>query len=285
MALNPFSGLVSVGVVQMVSSQFFEKNLIAADSFIREAAGNNVKAVFLPENFLLFANPNPREFAEAEQVNAKIFLSNLAAELKCWIFAGTLPMSYTSGGKSVLEPRVRAASLVFNDEGLEVARYDKIHMFDVDVADKQKRYRESDIFEAGDSLETVQTPFGRFGLTVCYDIRFPEVYQRLRDKDVQCFAIPSAFTKITGEAHFEVLMRARAVENFCFTIAACQGGTHDSGRETYGNSMVVNPWGETLCRASKGESIIYANLDYQMLEDARRNMPTHLQRKIGFDEN
>jgi predicted amidohydrolase len=285
MALNPFSGLVSVGVVQMVSSQFFEKNLIAADSFIREAAGNNVKAVFLPENFLLFANPNPREFAEAEQVNAKIFLSNLAAELKCWIFAGTLPMSYTSGGKSVLEPRVRAASLVFNDEGLEVARYDKIHMFDVDVAYKQKRYRESDIFEAGDSLETVQTPFGRFGLTVCYDIRFPEVYQRLRDKDVQCFAIPSAFTKITGEAHFEVLMRARAVENFCFTIAACQGGTHDSGRETYGNSMVVNPWGETLCRASKGESIIYANLDYQMLEDARRNMPTHLQRKIGFDEN
>jgi len=283
MALNPVTEVVKLGVIQMVSSQLFEKNLSAVEPLIREAAGNKVKAVFLPENFLLFANPNPRAFAEAEQAAAKRYLSNLAAELKCWIFAGTLPLSYDGDGHTILHSRVRAASLVFNDEGKEVARYDKIHMFDVEVADKQKRYRESDTFEAGKSLESIKTAFGHFGLTVCYDLRFPEVYQRLRNRGVECFTVPSAFTKPTGEAHFEILMRARAVENFCFAIAACQGGTHDSGRETYGNSMIVDPWGEILCRATTGECILYAELNYQMLEESRRKMPTHLQRKKDFD--
>ena len=281
MALNSIHKEVKVAVVQMVSSQHFEQNLLGVEPLIREAASNDVVAVFLPENFFLFANENPRGFAELQQNNARDFLSRLAAELKCWIFAGTLPMSYTRDGEPVKNGRVRAASLVFSDEGIEVARYDKIHMFDVDVKDNQKRYRESDVFEAGDSLDYIQTPFGCFGLTVCYDIRFPEVYQRLRDKGVQCYTIPSAFTKVTGEAHFEILMRARAVENACFTIAACQGGVHDSGRETYGNSMIVNPWGEILCRASTGEEIIYSEIDYQVLNETRKNMPTHLQRKLS----
>ncbi|MFT5210159.1 MAG: putative amidohydrolase [Flavobacterium sp.] len=285
MALNPTHKEVKVAVVQMVSSHHFEQNLLRVEPLIREAASHDVVAVFLPENFLLFANTNPRGFAELQQNTARGFLARLAAELKCWIFAGTLPMSHTRSGKPVKNGRVRAASLVFDDGGVEVARYDKIHMFDVDVKDNQKHYRESDVFEAGDSLDYIQTPFGCFGLTVCYDIRFPEVYQRLRDEGVQCYTIPSAFTKITGLVHFEILMRARAIENACFTISACQGGLHDSGRETYGNSMIVNPWGEILCRASTGEDIIYAEIDYQFLNEIRRNMPTHLQRKLSFLSN
>ena len=155
-----------------------------------------------------------------------------------------------------------------------------MHMFDVDVEDNQKHYMESDTFEPGKRLVCFGSPIGRVGLSVCYDIRFPELYRRLFADGALSMAIPSAFTRVTGAAHFEVLMRARAIENFAFTIAACQGGVHDSGRQTWGNSMVVGPWGDVLCRAGEGEDVVYARLDFEAQAQIRRDMPVDQQRRL-----
>ena len=222
-----------IALVQMVSSRLVEENLVHADLLIREAARSQVEAIFLPENFIALANADPQAIGRAEVTPkgpGRRFIAHIAEQTGCWIFAGTMPVACRGDGAIVPDNRVRAASFVVNSQGEEVARYDKIHMFDVVVEDAIKFYVESDTFEPGNRLEIVETPFGNFGLSVCYDIRFPELYRQLRDKGVRSFCIPSAFTEATGKAHFEILMRARAVENACFTIAACQGGLHDSGR-------------------------------------------------------
>ena len=228
-----------IALVQMISSAQVEKNLDRAGTLIREAATEQVDAVFLPENFIALGNEDPIAIGMNEisrEGPGRKFISEIAAEINCWLFAGTMPVAARPDGAMVSEGRVRAASYVVNNQGEEVARYDKIHMFDVVVDDNQKNYVESKTFEPGNEVRCIETPFGKFGLTVCYDIRFPELYRMLRDEEVRGFSIPSAFTETTGEAHFEVLMRARAIENFCFSIAACQGGEHDSGRKTYGNN-------------------------------------------------
>jgi nitrilase len=272
-----------IALVQMVSSFEVETNLLRAEALIRQAAQEQVQAIFLPENFAALGNPSPRLVGEAE-VNGdgpiRRFIHWIAEETGCWIFAGTLPLAVRPDGRGIEDGRVRAASIVVDDLGQEVARYDKIHMFDVLVEDNHKRYVESATFECGEQLQTVETPFGLFGLTVCYDIRFPEVYRALRNKGVRNLCIPSAFTTTTGKAHFEILMRARAIENLCFTIAACQGGDHDSGRKTFGHSMVVDPWGEVIARAGTGEDIIFAELNYEMQDQIRRDMPVHKQKKL-----
>ena len=282
-----------IALVQMVSSREVAKNLSRATVLIEQAAAEQVQAIFLPENFAALANPSPETIGKAEAGKAEAgkaevsgngpvqqFLQQISAKTNCWIFAGTVPVAARPDGTPIADGRVRAASMVFDNNGRLVARYDKIHMFDVVVEDNQKRYVESETFEPGDHLQTVETPFGLFGLSVCYDIRFPEVYRELHKQGARSFCIPSAFTTTTGAAHFEVLMRARAIENFCFTIAACQGGDHDSGRKTYGNSMVVSPWGEVLARAGMGEEVITAELDYEMQDQIRRDMPVHLQRRL-----
>ncbi len=272
-----------IALVQMVSSQEIEKNLRRATVLIEQAAAEQVQAIFLPENFAALASPSPETIGKAEASGngpVQRFLQQISAQTNCWIFAGTVPVAARPDGTSIADGRIRAASMVFDNNGRLVARYDKIHMFDVVVEDNQKRYVESETFEPGNQLQTVETPFGLFGLTVCYDIRFPEVYRELHKQGVRSLCIPSAFTTTTGAAHFEVLMRARAIENFCFTIAACQGGDHDSGRKTYGNSMVVSPWGEVLARAGMGEEVITAELDYEMQDQIRRDMPVHLQRRL-----
>ena len=146
-------------------------------------------------------------------------------------------------------------------------------MFDVDVDDKQRRYRESDRFEPGDALEVVNSPLGRVGLSVCYDVRFPEMYRRLVLAGAEILAVPSAFTRVTGQAHYRVLMQARAIENFCFVVAACQVGYHDSGRETYGHSMVVNPWGKVIAELQDQEGILFAEIDVEEVNDSRTKVP------------
>lgn len=273
-----------IALVQLVSSMDVEANLARVDSLVRQAAAREVSAVFLPENFAALANPEPRAIGDRETTERgriRSFISTLAAELHCWIFAGTLPCSLRPDGTPVSGKRVRAASLVFDDSGTQVARYDKIHMFDVDVDDEQKHYQESDTFEPGSEIILCDSPLGNVGLTVCYDIRFPELYRRLFAAGAMAMTVPSAFTRVTGAAHFEVLMRARAIENFSFMIAACQGGTHDSGRQTYGNSMVVGPWGDVLCRAGEGEALLYAELDLAAQAQIRRDMPVHKQRRLS----
>lgn len=275
--------MTRIALVQTCSSREVDRNIERVGALVAEAAGQDVSAIFLPENWGSLANPSPRAVGEAEQDAGPLrtAMAELARENKVWIFAGTIPVSVRPDGSDVSGGRVRAASIVYDQTGREAARYDKIHMFDVDVADNHKHYLESATFEPGEDLVCVDLPDLRVGLSVCYDIRFPELYRKLSARGAQALAIPSAFTRPTGAAHFEVLMRARAIENFAFTIAACQAGTHDSGRETWGNSMVVDPWGEVLCRADDhSEAILVAQLDLARQAQVRADMPVHRQRRL-----
>jgi predicted amidohydrolase len=272
-----------IAVVQMTSAMEVETNLAAATQLVHRAADQNVEAIFLPENFAALANENPRQIGTNEETLSGLvrrYLSDLSRSVGCWVFAGTLPTISRPDGSLVAVPRVRAASFVYDQAGREIARYDKIHMFDVSVDDSHQHYLESATFEPGEDLVCIDSPLGLIGLSVCYDIRFPELYRKLFVQGARSFAIPSAFTEVTGEAHFEILMRSRAIENFSFTIAACQGGEHNSGRKTYGHSMVVSPWGDVIAEAGTGEDVIVAELDFERLEEIRTDMPVLEQRRL-----
>ena len=272
-----------VTLVQMVSSADVAPNLERAEALILEAASHRPDAIFLPENFAALASADPRAIGSREAGNSppvQELLSSLSKQAGCYLFAGTLPHAARPDGSAVPGNRVRAASLVYSPQGECVSRYDKMHMFDVDVSDNQGAYRESATFERGDTPVVVQTPFARIGLSVCYDLRFPEFYRQLFAADADLVAVPSAFTRVTGEAHFEVLMRARAIENTCFMLAACQGGNHDSGRQTWGHSMVVSPWGEVLGELDTGEGLLTVDLDLSQLDQIRREMPFRSQQVL-----
>lgn len=274
-----------IAVVQMTSAMEVEINLGTATQLVHRAADQHVEAIFLPENFAALANTDPRAIGTNEDAPmgpVRNYLSELSRYVGCWIFAGTLPTISRPDGSLVAVPRVRAASFVYDQSGREVARYDKIHMFDVNVDDNHQHYLESATFEPGEDLVCIDSPLGLIGLSVCYDIRFPELYRQLFVQGAKSFAIPSAFTEVTGDAHFEILMRSRAIENFSFTIAACQGGEHNSGRKTYGHSMVVSPWGDIIAEAGTGEDVIVAELDFERLEEVRANMPVLEQRKLSL---
>lgn len=274
---------VRIALLQLVSSQQIEINLPRVAELSERAVSEGAEALFLPENFAALAHLNPRAIGDQEcsrEGPVRSFLSGLAQSSRCWVFAGTCPIAETPGGESVAGNRVRAASLVLNPSGQEVARYDKIHMFDVDVEDNHRRYRESDTFEPGTETVTVDTPFGRVGLSVCYDIRFPELYRELFLRRADFIAVPSAFTVTTGKAHFQLLMRARAVENCCYTIAACQGGVHDSGRQTYGHSMVCDPWGDVVGELDQGEELLIVDIDTELQDRLREEMPFRQQLRL-----
>ena len=192
-------------------------------------------------------------------------LSNLAKKYNLWIIAGTIPIQSHS-------ERVKASSLVFDNKGLCAGRYDKIHLFDVKVSETES-HRESFTVERGDELVVVDTPIGRVGLTVCYDLRFPELYQQLVLKGAELFSIPSAFTAVTGAAHWEVLLRARAIENLCYVLAPNQGGQHENGRQTYGHSVVIEPWGKILACKLSGAGLVTAEIDLQRLQQLRKQFP------------
>ncbi|MCB1644109.1 MAG: carbon-nitrogen hydrolase family protein [Pseudomonadales bacterium] len=274
--------MTRIALIQMVSSQQQHQSLERASELIHSVP-DDVEAIFLPENFSALAAADPRQLGEAESRPdgpVQRFLAATSRESGKWIFGGTVPHASRPDGTPVPDQRVRAASLVYTSAGELICRYDKIHMFDVDVSDATANYRESTTFEPGEDLQVTDSPLGPIGLSVCYDIRFPELYRALALRGATSFTIPSAFTRVTGKAHFELLMRARAVENLCYTIAACQGGTHDSGRETWGHSMVVSPWGEVLAQAGEGEAVICADIDLQEVERRRSQMPVHRQRRL-----
>ncbi|MES0385954.1 MAG: carbon-nitrogen hydrolase family protein, partial [Hyphomicrobium sp.] len=169
--------------------------------------------------------------------------------------------------------KVRAACLVYNDQGERVARYDKIHLFDVHLVETDERYEESGTIESGDKTVVLDTPFGRLGLAVCYDLRFPEMFRRLLDEGAEVLVLPAAFTAQTGKAHWEVLVRARAIETGAFVLAATQGGLHENGRETFGHSMIVSPWGEILAEAGEDPEVIFADIDLGASDEARVRIP------------
>jgi predicted amidohydrolase len=272
-----------IALIQMVSSKQVDVSLSSAEMLMQEVDGGQVGAIFLPENFAALGSDDPYEIGLREQTDkgpVRAFLREAAIRANCWIFAGTVPIASRRDGSPTAAGKVRAASLVLDQTGAEVARYDKIHMFDVDVADNHGAYRESNTFEHGTELTLVDSPCGRVGLSVCYDLRFSELYLSLFKQGAEVLAVPSAFTETTGEAHFELLMRARAVESFAYSVAACQGGVHDSGRRTYGKSLVVNPWGDVIARAGRGEQVITADIDLVELKAIRAKMPVLNQRKL-----
>lgn len=269
--------MARVAAIQMASSPNVGANLIEAGRLIAEAAAQGAKLVVLPENFAIMGHKeidkvNIREQDGSGQIQD--FLAQQAQRHGVWVVGGTIPL------RSADEHRIRAACLLYDDKGRRVARYDKIHLFDVHIEESGEHYVESETIEPGDRPTIVDTPFGRLGLAVCYDLRFPELFRQMADQQVDLVALPSAFTAITGKAHWETLLRARAIENQCYVVAAAQGGYHASGRETHGDSMIVEPWGAIVDRLPRGAGVVSAEVDAERLRSLRRTFPVLRHRRL-----
>jgi predicted amidohydrolase len=266
-----------VAAVQMASGPNVKANLLETQRQIAEAAEQGAKLVVLPENFALMG------MSETEKVGIREadgtgpiqdFLARQARRHRLWLVGGTVPLQANSPNK------VRAAALLYDDQGKLAGRYDKMHLFDVELLDSGERYTESETIEAGEQLTVVDTPIGRLGLAVCYDLRFPEMFRRLADQSAQILAVPAAFTAMTGRAHWETLLRARAIENLCYVIAAAQGGFHANGRETYGHSMIVDPWGSILAQLESESGVVSAEIDLDQQARIRRHFPALDHRRV-----
>lgn len=263
-------------VIQMTSGDCVEDNLATAGRLLAQARDGGASLALLPENFALMPRHDTarRAVAESEgQGPVQDFLARTAARLGLWIVGGTIPLRVPG------DSRLAASCLVFDRHGQCVTRYDKIHLFDVDLPGRDERYRESDHFAPGREIVVVDTPVGRVGLTVCYDLRFPELFRRLLDAGAEVFTVPAAFTAPTGRAHWEVMLRARAVENLAFVLAAAQTGLHANGRETYGDSLIVDSWGRVLARRPRGEGVVLATLDREAQAATRVSFPC-LQNRV-----
>jgi deaminated glutathione amidase len=272
-----------VAAVQMISGPNIETNLICAANLIARAADSGAQLIVLPEAFALFIALGQRELGlreAGEQPRIRNFLAEQASRHKVWIVGGTIPLTDKADLLDANEKRPLAACLVFDSSGNEVARYNKMHLFDVDVADKQGSYRESDTYAHGNGVVTVATPFGRLGLAVCYDLRFAELFQLLRDDGAEIIALPSAFTRKTGLAHWLPLLRARAIETQCYVIGANQGGMHNAKRHTSGGSAIIDSWGEVCAEAGFGECIITAAIDREKIQRERAAMPVAQHRRF-----
>lgn len=273
------SATARVAAIQMVSGIDLETNLNAAARLVERAAKDGAQLIVLPETFALFLAAEQRALGVREAgaaARVRPFLAALAALHRVWLVGGTVPIVDAD------DLRPRAACLVFDASGAEVARYDKLHLFDVEVGDKQGRYCESDTFCPGATarISVVDTPFGKLGLTVCYDLRFAELYQALRDRGADIIAVPSAFTLRTGLAHWLPLLRARAIETQTFLIGANQGGAHSEKRQTSGGSAIVSSWGEVLGEAGFGEAVVFADIDLAQMRRERAAMPVASHRRF-----
>jgi nitrilase len=268
-----------LAVVQMVSQADVMANLAAARALLEQAAAGGARLAVLPENFAAMGHPDLAALGRAEargEGPILPWLSRSARELDLWLVAGTLPLP--PDGRP--EARARACSLLIDAQGQRVARYDKLHLFDADVADSRGSYRESDDYAHGERLVLADTPVGRLGLTVCYDLRFPELYAALRSAGAELISVPAALTAVTGAAHWEVLVRARAIETQCYLLAAGQGGSHPAGRQTHGQSMIVDPWGRVLAEQAQGEAVLLAPLDATEQQALRQRMPLLQHRRF-----
>ncbi len=259
-----------VAAVQMTSIAEVGANLETALRLLREARAGGACLAVLPENFAFMGRTEAerRQVVEADGAGpVQQAIAAAARDLGLWIVAGTQPIAVAG------EPRPANACIVYDAAGRRVARYDKIHLFDVDLPDRREAYRESAHAAPGSSPVTVATPAGRLGLSVCYDLRFPELYRRLVSEGAEIFSVPSAFTGPTGRAHWEILLRARAIENLSFVIAAAQTGIHDNGRETYGDSLIADHWGRIVRRLPRGEGVVLGALDRAAQRETRRVFP------------
>jgi deaminated glutathione amidase len=267
------AGTVKVAAIQMASSPQVASNLIEAERLIAIAASQGAKIVVLPEYFCIMGIKDVDKVAVREKAGdgpIQRFLAKMAKEYEIWLIGGTIPLVSNYPNK------VRNSCLVFNDKGAQVARYDKIHLFGLDLG--TEHYHEENTIESGDEVVVVDTPYGKIGLSVCYDLRFPELYRAMGQVDI--IVIPSAFTETTGKAHWEPLIRARAIENLSYVIASAQGGYHLSGRETHGNSMIVDPWGVVLDRLPRGSGVVIANINRAYQTSLRQSLPALKHRTI-----
>ena len=273
---------VKAAAIQMASGPNLDANLLEAKRLIRAAANDGASLIVLPENFAFMGQRCSEMVSVAEPAGEgqiQEFLSKQAKEHKVWIVGGTTPI--ISPGHT----RIRSACLVYNDMGELAGRYDKIHLFDVQIVDDEidEEYSESKAIEPGDSTLVLDTPFGKLGIAICYDLRFPELFRELIDQGAEIIALPAAFTAATGKAHWEALVRARAIENLSFLLASAQGGFHVSGRETYGNSMIIDPWGTTLGKLERGTGFVSATLDSDFLKSTRSNFPSLSHRRLNHN--
>lgn len=254
-------------VIQLKASSNIAKNLLEVEKCMLALRGQ-VELVVLPENYA-FMGMHEQDKLHIAEVEGKgpiqDRISQLAKQTGLWVVAGT--QAIKAG-----ENKVRASCFVYDNTGTKVARYDKIHLFDVRVSE-QESHKESSTVEPGDDLVVVDTPVGKIGLTVCYDLRFPELYYQLMRKGAQVFTVPSAFTAVTGRAHWEVLLRARAIENLAYVLAPNQTGEHENGRHTHGHSMIIDPWGKIMAEKESGAGYVLAAIDLQALQQIRQQFP------------
>ena len=258
-----------IAVIQMNSTDEVSVNLSSMGALMQEAVNQGAQLAVLPECFALMQRSRQQLYDSAEAFGAGPIqdgLSAVARRYGIWVVAGSLPL------KSDHTERVYNSSLVFDHQGAPVARYDKIHLFDVSLATGEQ-YAESDYTAAGQSVCVVDTPAGSFGLSICYDLRFPEMYRKLVEQGAQILTVPSAFTVVTGKAHWRCLLRARAVENGCYVLAPAQTGTHVGGRITYGHSMIIDPWGRVLAELPQQVGVITARVDLDALQSMRTQLP------------
>ncbi|KQH84163.1 amidohydrolase [Vibrio furnissii] len=256
-----------VGIIQMTSGPQVADNLAFIAKHANRLATQGARWIVTPENAVVFGNRNDYHQHAEPMGNGPIQreLAQIARENGVWLLVGSMPIARAHG--------VTTTSILFNPQGEPAAYYDKLHMFDVDVADSHQRYRESETFTPGDALTVVPTPMGSLGLSICYDVRFPHLYSQLRRLGAQILVVPAAFTAVTGRAHWEVLLRARAIETQCWVVAVGQGGHHVCGRETWGHSMVISPWGDIVASLEQPAATLIADIDLHQVEQVRLIMP------------
>jgi nitrilase len=267
------SDIIKIAAIQMASGPYVAANLSEAERLIEVAANQGAKLVALPEHFALMGFKETDKVAAREEEGKgpiQQFLKSMAKKHKIWLIGGSVPLV------SNFPNKVRNSCLVYDDQGAQVARYDKIHLFGLNLGNEQ--YHEEKTIESGDVIKVVDTPFGKIGLSICYDLRFPELYRAM--KDVNIIVVPSAFTDTTGKAHWETLVRARAIENLSYVMAPAQGGYHLSGRETHGNSMIVDPWGVVLDRLPRGSGVVIAAMNPKYQASLRASLPALKHRII-----
>ncbi len=269
---------VRVAAVQLNSQDDVDNNLAIIGDILQRASDDGVRIAVLPENFALMPRRGRDKNAIAEDEGdgpIQQFLADRAKSLGLWVVGGSLPL------RSPDEQRVYGASVVIDDAGATQAIYRKIHLFDVDLGSSGESYRESHSMFPGDEPVCVDTPAGRLGLTICYDLRFPELFRRLLDNGAQWFTVPAAFTQTTGAAHWHVLLRARAVENLAWVVAPGQTGLHPDGRSTYGHSLICDPWGQVLVESDELNGFVAADLNSEAQETLRREFPALTNRRLA----
>lgn len=271
-----------IAAIQMTSGTQVKKNLEDAAELINKASAQGAQLIVLPENFALMAESDADKLSACEPEGSgpiQDFLAKQAAKHKIWLVGGTIPLTSPEPHKAY------NACPVYNTQGKQIACYKKIHLFDAQVKPGVEVYEESNTVHPGSEIIVLDSPFGRLGLAICYDLRFPELFRAMAMLNAEIIAVPTAFTVKTGQAHWEVLMRARAIENFCYLIGACQTDIHENGRKTFGHSLIVDPWGTVLACQPSQVGLVQAEISLDYLQQLRVDFPVHKHRRVGLPKS